>query len=406
MTRILSYFYSIVLALLPALSIYEFSVGLSLGTFLIIVSAALPIFYNIKRSMAKEEWQLLLIILSLTFISTGYHVLLVSNWFSTTLVWHNLLVILLCFIPLIFMTNKVIIKPLITTALLIGIVASVVVAWQRLNLIATGSYNAEVYLPFFTVSRDVDNIALHRPAAFFTEPAHFCIFMLPILYMALIMRKYILALLFAFGILCSGSTTGFLMVVVITTVFLYYSDLKRKKLFTTVVIAVSVAAYALLIALYPQIILENIEKLEASDENGSSVRLLGPLAYIQYMDQAECLFGLTLNQLVNLLKSTGRFGSDVSNYANGMIFMFISYGVVGFFALVRYLLHRWRASGEAKGFIVAFLGILCSDQILFNAHFLYLSSLVILAPQIYQYCQKEYAASKKKNMLGHYRLVR
>jgi hypothetical protein len=345
-----------------------------------------------KNITSKDELQLFKAVLSLTAVASFYMTTSGFEWFDGTLMFHNLWSIFGCFLPLIFIVSKLNVRVFVNTVYVLGTLAALIVIWQRLSLILTGNFYKDVFLPGFDLSREVDDMSLTRPSAFFSEPAHLCTFMLPILYMALVAKRYFLSAFFSFSILCSGGSTGFIMLPIILLYFLYGMTGKYRLLRIAVTIAIMVVGYRLIILYYPQIILENIDKINnmQEGEDVSSIdRLFGPLGYVQYMDNFQLLVGITLNQLERMLGSVGIFFENKSgNYANGIIYMFISYGTIGLLILLRYLYKKWKSTPEMKGFLLIFIGILCSDQILFSSHFLYLAVFTIHANNIQQIVSK------------------
>lgn len=387
MSHFFRYIFSSVIAAAPALAVYKFLPGTNLAMALWMIFGLLfYISYSKKIIILKDELQLFKAILLLTAVASFYMTISGTRWFDGTLMFHNLWSIFGCFLPLVFIVSKLNVRVFVNTVYVLGSLAALIVIWQRLSLILTGNFYKDVFLPGFDLSREVDDMSLNRPSAFFSEPAHFCIFMLPILYMALVAKRYFLSALFSFSILCSGGSTGFIMLPIILLYFLYGMTGKYRLLRIAVAVAIMVFGYRLIMLYYPQIILENIDKISKMQEGedvSSSERLFGPLEYIQYMDNFQLLVGITLNQVERMLGSVGIFFEEKnSNYANGIIYMFISYGAIGLLMLLRYLYKKWESTPEMKGFLLIFIGILCSDQILFNSHFLYLAVFTLLADKI------------------------
>lgn len=386
MEKKLKYIFTISVVASPALAVYDFLPGTNLAMAIIFVIGFLFLLLDSRNKlMQKDESQLFITIFFLTIISTAYMLIKGTVWFNMTLMFHNFWSIILCFFPLIFVVKKCSVGVFVRTAYLIGSIAAMVVVWQRISFIITGSFNNEIFLPWFEMKRGVDDLSIDRPSAFFSEPAHFAIFMLPISYLSLLDKRYILSALYFFSIMCCGSSTGFIVQAI---VFLYFSfGIKGKYRIARIIVilAAIIVGYGAILVYYPQIIQENIDKIllmqEGNDES-ATIRLFGPLEYLRFMDNVQLMIGITLNQLANLLTYNHQYviGSKVNlNYANGWIFMFISYGAIGFFMLLHYLRKKWGSSSEINGFVLIFIMILSTDQILFNAHFLYLASYVMLA---------------------------
>lgn len=388
MSKFFRYIFSSVIAAAPALAVYKFLPGTNLAMFAWLVSGLLFFISNSKKIIIqKDEKELFLVVLLLTALSSIYMTWTGTKWFRTSLMFNNLWSICTCFIPLIFWVGKLDVKVFVKATFVIGTVASLIVIWQRLSLMGTGSFFKNVFLPGFDLKREVDDMSISRPSAFFSEPAHFCAFVLPIFYLSLIAKRYYLSAFFAFSILCSGSTTGFVMLPILLLYYLYGMEGPKRYFKIATFFLLILAGYMMILHYYPQIIHENIDKIvvmQSGDDASYNERMFGSLEYVKYLDSIQLIVGITLNQFGGLLTSVGfYFGEKSGNYANGIIYMFISYGVIGLLMLLRYLYKKWKSTSEAKGFLLIFIGILCSDQILFSSHLLYLAVFTIHANNIY-----------------------
>ena len=78
------------------------------------------------------------------------------------------------------------------------------------------------------------------------------------------------------------------------------------------------------------------------------------------------------------------------NYAAAIIYVLICYGFIGFSFFVKYLYSILKRCKKNLGFFFVFLGILSSDQILYNDNLLYLWVLVLLSSSMID----EYKPSK------------
>ena len=382
MKRFTENFFTISVLLAPVLAVYNFLPGISFGSFVVLVFAFLYLYAHGLSSYSKDNLLLFAVISSLTFVEAVINLFSSSFWFDFTLMFHNLFSIFLCFFPLIIASKGVNVKLLINGLLLLGLFASIIIIWQRITLILTGAFEVNVFLPWFEVRREIEFFSITRPSAFFTEPAHFCIFMLPIFYLALLCRKYFYSGLFFFAILCSGSTTGFLVSIIIVAYFVFQNSDRKDRVRNVSIIILGCAILVFTIFTYfPSIILENLDKLREADSSSKSLRTEGYLSYIQYYGISELLFGITLNQLVNFVHYNLNI-SNVYNYSNAIIYMLLSYGILGFLYFMKYLYRLWSRASSSKGFLIVFFAILASDQILFNMHFFYLATIAMMSNQI------------------------
>ena len=375
--------FSVIVAITPALAVYSFLPGLSLAFFLVWL-CFIPLFFVCSdKNFNYDEVVFLFCICFISIISFLYHTVVGVEWFDSVLFYHNMFGIMVCLIPLCFVTKYINTKVFVNAMFFWGIVASVILIWQWLSLFFWGSFQNDVFIPGLKVNRDLETFSLFRPSAFFTEPAHFSIYMLPVFQIALSQKRIVLTCLFAISILFSGSSTGFVLMFVLLVYRLYWEG--RKKWY---MLFFGMAALPLIVfvanVVIPEVFLNNFDKLYAVTEGKSDNRLLGPLAYFPLLQSYEYVFGITLNQLANLMSMNGSFGYAV-NYANAAIYMFISFGAFGFVTLVAYIVMKFRATQDSYAFLLIFIGIVCSDQILFNGNYFYLVVLVLMSNKINAY---------------------
>lgn len=382
---------ALLLALAPVLSVYSLA-GLTMSFFVIWVVAGLNILAA-RRSLFNRRLELsfFLCILVLGFLSF----LLNSGqgFYSTELYVNNLFAIVSFFIALVFCTSNVNINLFKKTVCFVGVIAACICIFQRLQFIATGSYLNNFFIAGLEVKRDLDMFSYGRPSAFFTEPAHLAIYLLPVLYLTLVEKKRLLSFVIGIGILVCGSTTGFLLLFV---AFLF-SLIREGKSIKSIIFGgmLITALYGAVTYLSPDILLSNMEKLQSTESDGS--RLLGPLNYFKYYDFSQYLFGIGINQMAAFLRSHGfvlvnAFNEEMDmNYANALIYMVLCYGLIGGVVFVNYLTKTFKQYNckVNAGYFVILLGILFSDQVLFNMNFLYPLSFVILLSKNETICVNE-----------------
>ncbi len=392
MQKSLKILLSIVLALFPALAIYILWPGMSIASFLTWVCFIPLLVYNNKDSFNKDETVFLFVILFVSLLSALLHLLLNSEWFDFTLFSHNLYAVLVHLIPLCFITNWIDEKVFVKTILIFSTLASIVLIWQWLSFLLTGGFQNNLFLPWFVVNRDITTLSMIRPSAFFTEPAHFSIYLLPAFLIALCRENKILISLLAFAIFCSGSSTGFLLVIVLFIYHLFFMSGRKMQKIVLKIIFVALGL-AVILFLIPDFFENNLSKLGEVEEGGNRLRLLGPLEYISFFQFYEHVVGVSLNQIGNLLKMNRIVVLGNSNYANACIYMYISYGLIGFIAFCLYMKRKYTSVKRMKGFFVIFLGVACSDQILFNGNYVYLISILLIAEKCVKHSCQNYSES-------------
>lgn len=395
MKKSIDFLYTIFVALAPALAVYNFVAGTSLGSLILLILSVPYFICHGTHTLSRDYLQFFAVVMGITLVVTALNLFSSNSWFDFTLMAHNAYSIVICFIPLVLATYGINVKVLVNSLLVFGLIASGTIIWQRLQLALTGYFEADLFMPWFEVNRNLESFSISRPSAFFTEPAHFSIFMLPIMYIAVLYKNYIYTGIFFLAILCSGSTTGFLLSTFLLAyaVFLNTEKGKRAKTVTLTVIGCIVLLGGILV-LFPSIILQNVAKLQETDSTSNTLRLFGQLQYVDLYGIKELLFGVSLNQMVNYVQYQGINTAEVYNYSNSILYMMICYGIVGFVYFAKFLWKQWKRTTVAKGFMISYIGILASDQIFFNMHFLYLASLALLADRINDYIINDNKHSK------------
>ena len=143
----------------------------------------------------------------------------------------------------------------------------------------------------------------------------------------------------------------------------------------------------LVISFFPDVLLDNINKISGTDfKNGS--RLLGPLNHFGLFDFLQLLFGVGFNQLHLFLKVHGitlenDWGIEINaNFANAFFYMALSYGLIGLLFFIKYMKRTIEYHLCDLGLVVYSMGILLSDQVLFNRNLLYILSLLLFSKYI------------------------
>lgn len=376
---------AIYLATVPFMDIYALPNGLQLNWLLV----GLLVIFNhnhisrmsfLKKRSNEIRWFIAIMIIGLmgTLCNIG------SIFFDTTLYLHNLFSIVVFFITLVIITSNCNVDVFKKFLFVCGAVASIVCLFQRAQLLLTGSFEVDVFVPGLIVNRDLETFSTNRVSSFFTEPAHLAIYLLPIYYISLYARKIPISLLCAAGILFSGSSTGFVLLFALSFIYMLKNNRSKKQILMVTIMGI--IAFILVNIYFPDVLLSNINKIESTNSN--DLRHLGPLSYIKYMDIGQMIFGIGLNQLTEFLKCNGVFlisqwGEEINaNYANAVIYSFLSYGFLGFLSCLQYFNSTIRYNKSDLGFIVFALGILLSDQVLFNRNLLYLIVFLIYSKKI------------------------
>ena len=362
---------TVLLAVSPGLTPYLFLPGTNLATFALLLGILIMILFNkakvITNSLELKFFVTVIILSFITFLSN-----VGSTWFNTSTFINNFWPIFICFGTLIFVSPYVHIKSFKRTLYMMATLASIIVIMQRMSIIATGSFNHDVYLPFFTLAEDVAYVS--RPHAFFKEPSLLAQYVIPIFYLSLLDNKYYYSILFALAIMSSGSTTGFLLLPILFIVWFFKNS---KNTIQKVVILLLVVIVFYLFRDYIMALLDsNMDK--ANEADNENLRLLGALAFFDKFKINEQFLGIGINQLSNYFG----INSDISNYSNGLLFMLISYGYIGFISLVVYLFNVYYQYKPYIGFYIILIGVFCTSQLIFSITLLYLLTFCVLGNKL------------------------
>jgi hypothetical protein len=253
--------------------------------------------------------------------------------------------------------------------LLIGIFSTFFVFYQTISY---WFFNSPVtlFLPLnmeTPLTPDWPSILYGRPNSIFHEPAHYAIFILPLLYYSLLKNKYLLIGLFIAGLFLSTSVTG---IVIGLALIISHSVIKEKNFKVLTIIAglgfVSIFFLQDLLSVLLNFILP---KINGTDSVTNNVRLFSTISIFPKMDIFSLFFGLGHNQLKYFMLRNGM--ADAHNYANSFLMSIFSFGILGFIALVILCYYLFKINNN-KGYFLIFILVLLSDQILFNRNFFYL----------------------------------
>ena len=390
---------AIFLATVPIFGIYSFSNGFQLYWFLAAIICIINLFSG-KISTAflnrklETVWFFQIIIIG--FLGSLFNS---SLYFDYSLFLNNFANICIFFVSLIICTNHCNTACFKKTLFIIGVLAAIICIYQRTQLLLTGSFDKQFFIPGLVLNRDLESFTNSRVSAFFTEPAHLSIYLLPIFYLFLNEKKSIGTLLTGAGILFSGSTTGFLLLAALILVYMLKVHASKKSI--GIIMITIVILYFCMLVYFPEVLLDNVDKLNNTDSDSN--RFLGPLVYVNLFDFGQWFYGVGLNQLGNFLGKKGiiicnEWGIEKNaNYANAIIFSFLSYGLLGFMALLMYFRKAIKHYKCELGFMVFVFGILLSDQVLFNRNLLYILVFLILSSTL----TKEKGDTKRKLLRGN-----
>ena len=351
----------ILIAVFPILSLYEFIPLLDVGLFLLLLIVVLKVIkQNLVSQINIEIFYTMLALIILNILVGAFKYPDITNTLN------NSAGMIVFTIPAIFLCCPGYLEKdrFYQACKIVGLIATIFLFYQSfsyniLDVIIKGN------LPFLTpLESGFVSIEYGRPTSFFYEPAHYCIYIAPIYAMSIIKKEYWLAMILFLGVVLSTSTTGiFLMLIIPLIIYI-------RKAKSIAFIGVFIVAGLLLFIYLPDIFNQYLSKLSLTSLM-DNIRILGTLTYFQYFSLPEWLFGVGINRLAEFLLMNGEtYGR---NYANSMIFLFFSFGIVGavfWLNLCIVMFKKIAANYRVMWYILVF--VLLSDQILFNRNLLYL----------------------------------
>lgn len=353
MNKVLAFF----VALIPILGIYKLG---SIPLDIIFLTAGSIILIKKKTLF---DYKLFFILSS--FLIIGFFSVINNHSANEEYFFNNTYIGLLYFFLFSLIIKNADSRVFEKATLILGIFASIIVIIQFISYYLF-HIPLEFKLPLNLIqARDkyLSPIEWGRPDSLFLEPAHYSLFILPIMYNCLLRGKKIIIAFFFIAIVLSTSTTGF-----IVSLFLlfYHYIIKEKKILLTSVFFIIIY---LLSIFFTDVFLRNIEKIDPTNIN-SNVRVLGTKNLLEYILNDQFFFGIGLNQISSTY-------SGFDNYANTFFMTFISYGILGIIVLAILVRYLFKINNN-RMYLFIFLFIMLSDQLLFNRNFFFLISTIYL----------------------------
>ena len=203
---------SFFLALVPVFGIYLVLPGFTLDIIILLILFISDLLFKRKIVFNYKIILLFSVLFFCNFFSFIFSRTSIQSIFINNSIQMIFFAVLLCYF-IQQEVNSVFIK----TLHILGVFASVFVLFQ---FVAFWVFNQSItlFLPLNTSVEDLDlliSISYGRPNSIFLEPAHFAIFILPLLYNSLVEKKYSLTAIYLLGLIFSTSTTGFAILIVI-----------------------------------------------------------------------------------------------------------------------------------------------------------------------------------------------
>jgi hypothetical protein len=372
----ISFWGAITLALMPILSTYQLFGPFTVAHILIGISVILTIGFTKKVTVIYP----LLTLFSIHALLSTFAYFSRANDLYIEKIIPNLIytgINVVCVMLIIRITNK---QLFFKAANIICIAASVFIFFQ-FALLMNGINPPDGRIPGLPLAADrgwaeidIQNIYRHRVHSFFAEPSYFAIYLLPVLSIALIHKRYLLALFFLAALFVSTSSLGIIGGLFIFVLYIMRTlKVKDTVLLLTLVIVMGAVWYFIGFGAN-DLFAYNLNKIENLNEH-SKIRLTGYLNYYQLLPDLQKMIGIGYNQLQLYF-----FDYHLKNYSNAFVLSLINFGLLGFLTLVGFIISLFvKLKAENKIFIIIFALICTIDAFLYNLYFYYILAFVFIS---------------------------
>jgi hypothetical protein len=390
--RIFESFFDIkyfLLALCPILSLYSFIPLFSIGYFCLIVYMIIDLLFRRRSQRFNFTIIVIMLLLILINIFSGFindYILDITQSFNNTagMIVFSIIAAFYCVSSNL---NK---EKWYKASKIVAIAATLYLFYQYFSYYFLNTIHSGL-VPFLKLAGDnvYESIIYGRPNSFFYEPAHYAIYILPVLAISISKREYLIGILLIVGLFLSTSTTG----IAITIFIILFTFIKSKstQIIPTLLFVLLVMIFIFFIV--PDKIL-NVFLFDKLSQQSlfESLRIFKPLDYFQFLSGSNWLFGVGLNQLSSYI-GTMIIG-DVENYANVYFFSIFSFGIIGGVIWISYMISLYKnVLSEFKVIFYLFIIICFTDQLLFNRNLLYLLIFV------YAYSRPSFEKKKNSNII-------
>jgi len=351
---------SIVIALFPVLDVYAFLPGITLG-FASVICLAVIFFLKSRNFYAEKDFVIFSIVI-VTLHLVAY--LFYNHSFTDSYIMLNNLIYLILYVLILsnlltFPIDKVYLR----STYLIALIATFIAIFQFISFTLKDQLPL-FYLPIELKNRMIDQISPNRPSSIFLEPADFAIFLLPVLYVSLIQKKYIYVIIFIIGLILSQSSTAIIGGIL---VFLY-SQLFQKHFIKgffviSILVTIIIFNYQIVNDLFEAS--KTLEKLE-NYENES--RLLGNFHILKEMNFMQLFLGLGIGQYQQF---ANYFSIASYPFVNTILYTVFNCGILGLIVFIAFLVQKAYCS-KYKGIIFIFFFLSFTDNLFFSNWMLYL----------------------------------
>lgn len=366
--RLFDFFKYLALALSPILNIYMGVANINLGFLVLLLLMLVEILLNRGRFEINPEMFLIFTVMIVLNIATG--LLHMPDLGIEGTMNNTYAVFVMAVVSTYYVRRGVVDRERFYKYLrVLGLVCSAFVFVQSLlylfGVVVYGFIPGLTVDPSVTADPSAASISYGRPTSFFSEPAHFAIFILPVYATSLFRRRFFLSAVFLAALILSTSSTGMMGAIVVTGLFVA----REPKIPLLIKWVLALGGLVLLIQFLPELSESGIFEKFKFVNLKTNIRVFGMLEYFRYYGAKELLLGVGLNRLSDYIGLVA--SRQVANYASALFFAFFSFGIVGGSVWTWFVWRLHRLSREKLLFVI-FLIVYVTDQILFNRNLFYL----------------------------------
>lgn len=213
-------------------------------------------------------------------------------------------------------------------------------------------------------------VTYRRMNSFFSEPSYFSIYVLPVMAIMLINKRYWFAILCCILLFVSTSSLGILGSIMV--IFMYSIIIRKYKVIIFFMIGLTTIIIFMQFLNFDWLLKYNLEKIYKLDQN-SQVRIFGYIQYFWELPVINQFLGVGFSQLSNYFSHYGLF-----NYSNAFILILINHGIIGLLAFVAFLILLFKkTSREGKIFLGILVMISSIDAFIYSSNFYYVLFFVL-----------------------------
>jgi hypothetical protein len=214
---------------------------------------------------------------------------------------------------------------------------------------------------------------LPRPSSFFTEPAAFATYMMPLLFMALRNREFIFSVVITLSIILSTSSSGILLAVLMWLYLAFNSNANNRYKFMMLFLI-----FFIIIAInYVPMFEYSLNKITNTEINDNIRLVRGYEIYLMLPDY-EKIFGIVAPNLHDYLIEgkvwlpwMSYTRDSLLGYTNTISSVFIHYGIIGGFIFLLLFYKMFKNEDKScRGYLLIMFVSIFGQSIFFDGYFL------------------------------------